>query len=178
MKTIFTMLALVFSMSTVQAQKAIDLDPVTVISPAVQVNSNIGELSVEVKEDYTNQFANNPIGFVKEHFDLKHLDLNDYQEVRVSFINKKGALNATYNSKGDIIRTTQRFKDIPLPPAVRNKVFGENAGWTMVRNSYTASGHSDRIDKEVYKIKLTQGNQTRRVKVVPASVSGGRVVSN
>ena len=46
----------------------------------------------------------------------------------------------------------------------------------MVKNTYTASGKSDQIDKELYRIKLKNGNKSQIVKIVPDRMGSDVVV--
>ncbi len=177
MKTIVSIMLMVFWMGTMHAQ-VISLDPATVkYSPKVKVTTNLGELDFEIKEAYTNHFVSNPIRFIQENFDFKALDIKGEDEVEVSFLSRKGYLIATYDAKGDLVRTSQRFKDIKLPLAVWRDIYSQNVGWKMVSNLYTANGMENRIHKEMYKVKLMNGKQTKNIRLIPETVSGGRVAS-
>lgn len=179
MKTLLS-LFLVFCVGAVQAQKVIKLDPATVTytSPKVLISSNMDNLKFEVKEDFSNHFMSNPIKFVETNFDVKSLGLENYEGVTVSFITKKGHLNASFDKNGELVRTTQRFEQIPIPMAVWNEIYKENVGWTMVSNLYTASGKGNKINKELYKVKLANGNEIKRIKFVPKPVTAGKIASN
>ncbi len=166
-------------MGTAQAQKAITLDPATVnySSPVISVSFNRNNFDLEIREDYFNHFANNPIKFVEEKFDFNSLNLDDFEEVEVKFVSSKGYLKATFDEHGELIRTDQQFKNIALPGHIRNQVYKNNLGWYMVNNKYTASGNTNKIDKELYRINLTDGKKMRRLKFSPAIISEGRMVS-
>lgn len=173
-------LCLVFWMSTAQAQKTIALDPATVnySSPAVLVTANGNNVNLEISEEYFNQFFDNPIKFVEENFDFHSLQLQDFEEAQVRFVTTKGYLNATYDKGGDLVKTSQKFKNIYLPRNIWEQVYKENTGWTMLNNKYTASGKGNKIDKAVYQIKLSDGKKTKNIKISPAVVSEGRMVNN
>jgi hypothetical protein len=165
-------------MSTLQAQKRIQLDEATVTynAPKVVTISNLQNFNLEVKEDYENHFMKNPIRFVLENFDIKSFNLDDeIENIQVSFISRKGYLNATFNKKGELIKTSQRFRDIVLPQKVWRDIYKDNVGWTMASNLYKASGKGSLIDQELFKIKLTQGKQKKYVKYVPQQINEGRV---
>lgn len=173
-------LCLMFWMSTAQAQKTIALDPATVnySSPVILASSNDFNLDLEIREDYLYQFFYNPIKFVEENFDFHSLNLDDSEETEVRFITSKGYLKATYNQNGELVKTAQQFKNIILPRYIWNQVYKENEGWTMVNNKYTASGKTNKIDKEVYRIKLSDGKKMRKIKFSPAVVHEGRIGKN
>ncbi len=178
MKTFIIALILVFGMSTLQAQKVIKLDAATVTykTPKVVTSSNLQNFNFEVKEDHENHFMNNPIRFVQENFDIKSFNFDDdIENIQVSFLSRKGYLNATFNKKGELIKTSQRFRDIVLPLKVRRDVYKDNIGWTMASNLYKASGKGSLIDQELYKFKYTKGKQKKYVKYVPQQINGGRV---
>ncbi len=179
MKTLIITLILVFGMSTLQAQKVVQLDAakVTYKTPKVVTISNLKNFDFEVKEDYENHFMKNPIRFVLENFDVKSLNLNEkgIGDIQVSFLSRKGYLNATFNKKGELIKTSQRFRDIVLPLKVRRDIYKDNIGWTMAGNLYKASGKGSLIDQELYKFKFTQGKQKKYVKYVPQPIIEGRV---
>ena len=180
MKTLIIILILVLGMSTIQAQKVTKLDEarVTYKTSKVVTSSNLQNVNFEVKEAYENHFMKNPISFAQENFDVKSLNLDDdIESILVSFISGKGYLNATFNKEGELIETSQRFRDIVMPLKVRRDIYKDNIGWTMASNLYKASGKGSNIDKELYKIKLTQGKQSKYVKYVPQKTTEGRVAS-
>lgn len=179
MKTIIILL-LLFGMSTVHAQKVIQLDAANLeYSPEKLVAGSEGsELYLLVKENYRNEFISNPIRFMENNFDLSMVDIGDFEEVEVKFLSTKGYLKATFNNDGKLLRTYQHFEDIVLPLAVRTQLFSENLGWTMVSNKYIAKGKENRINKELYKIKMENGKQSKRVTIEPVIEAGGRVAGN
>tara|TARA_R100000935_G_C2821146_1_gene159838 strand:- start:496 stop:1041 length:546 start_codon:yes stop_codon:yes gene_type:complete len=178
MKTLIIILILVLGMSTIQAQKVTKLDEATVTynTSKVVTSSNMQNVEFEVKEAYVNHFMKNPIRFALENFDVKSLNLDDdIESVLVSFISGKGYLNATFNKDGELIETSQRFRDIVMPLNVRRDIYKDNIGWTITSNLYKASGKGSLIDKELYKIKLIQGKEKRNVNYVPQKITEGRV---
>jgi hypothetical protein len=161
-------------MGAMQAQEVIQLGEARIsYNPdAIVVNSDLNSVGFTVKENYIGEFTKNPIQFMKQNFDFKGLlssveNKDDFDGFLVTFKSSKGYLEAVYTSEGELKRTHQRFVDKALPTIVRNQLYLENKGWTMASNKYIASGNSDRIDKEIYKIKLENGNKSRRVKIVP-----------
>ena len=167
-----------------QSQEVIQLDEARVNSSlkAITIDSETGTIRCIVKEGYTGEFSENPIKFMKDRFDFKEflsaiVNKDDFDEYLVTFNSSKGFLEAIYTNDGDLVQTYQRFQDIALPPSVRNQLYLENKGWTHVSNKYTASGKSDGLDRELYKIKLENGNKKRTVKIVPSATLVG-LVSN
>ncbi len=181
-KVILFLFVLCCGFATMQAQEVIQLDEARLgfELEAIEVDSEFGEIRCIVKESYTGEFSENPIRFMTEKFDFKDLlsaivNKDQFDEYLVTFNSSKGFLEAIYTNDGELVQTYQKFQDIALPPAVRNQLYLENKGWTAISNKYTASGKSDRIDKEVYKIKLENGNKKRTVKIVPSATQVGFV---
>lgn len=131
---------------------------------------------VKVKEKFAAQFQSNAIGFAKANFDVhRFIDEADIQsgDVVVTLRSNKGYLEATYDEKGNLLKTSQVFKDIALPSLVRNEIFGEYMGWTMTRNKYQARGLSDQLDEEKYIVVLRKGKDRQRLKITPSKYDYG-----
>ena len=135
---------------------------------------------VKVKENYATQFQSDAIGFTLRNFDInRFIAESNLQkgDVMVTVRSSKGYLTATYDHKGNMLATTQRFKDIALPAMVRNEVYGQYQGWTMTKNKYTASGKEDNIDKEKYIVFLENGKDREKLKITPSALSKTGVAS-
>lgn len=161
-------LLLLVGMATGQAQ-IIQLDEAKVSAKDGKVKAN-SELNFTVLETYSNQFQKNPIAFMKENFDINavimDLQNSDYDSYVVEFKNRKGHLIANFDNEGKLLSTSQAFKNIALPLAICRDLVTNHKGWAMTKNQYLASGTGDVLDKEVYKITLKNGKETRRVKII------------
>jgi len=169
--------------STSQAQQITELEEAKVkFAPnAVEFSSNLDNYNFIVKESFTGEFLKNPIAFMQSNFDINAFIAsvaNEYDEYLVTFKSSKGYLEATFDGEGNLEKTSQRFKDIVLPLNVRRELYKKHKGWTMVQNKYLASGKKDRIDNEVYKIKLVNGNKKQNVKIDPRDIGDSGVASN
>ena len=82
----------------------------------------------------------------------------DYNSYLVRFSTDKGFLEANYSKDGELNRTRQLFKDVALPVAVRNELWRQTEGWSMVKNSYKAKGQRNLLDEELYRIKVVKNN--------------------
>lgn len=143
---------------------------------------SLGDSRYVILEDYSGQFMKNPIGFMKENFNI-HLYIEDmkgedYDSYRVEFRNRKGSLVANFDDKGTLVSTSQRFKDIPLPLVIRKQLLANYGGWAMTKNLYIASGRGDEINKELYKVTMKNGKNLQRVKIVPDKQSRGLASNN
>lgn len=135
---------------------------------------------VRVRENYSAQFQSDAIGFTLKNFDI-HRFINESNiqkgDVLVTVRSSKGYLTATYDRDGNLLATSQKFKNIALPAMVRNEVYGQYQGWTMVKNKYAASGKEDNIDKEKYIVFLENGKDREKLKITPSKFSRSGVAS-
>ena len=67
------------------------------------------------------------------------------------------------------------FKDIALPLAVRNELWRQTEGWSMVKNSYKAKGQRNLLDQELYRIKVVKNNKSKIIKIDPKNINEERV---
>ncbi len=184
MKTLIVFLFAVFFINTGQAQEVTQLGETKVeFTPYTLIQtSNLDTYNVVVKESYVGLFSKNALKFVKENFNasdlIKSINNPDYDTYLVSFKSTKGYLEATYNQDGEMRYSYQSFKDIVLPVDIRNNLFTNYEGWTMVKNKYVASGKGDTLDKELYRIKLKKDNMSQNIKIIPSRIGSDRVVSN
>ncbi len=183
MKPMMILLLILCWISNVEAQEVTQLDEARVtFSPEVSVVTDLDNVELKVKESYPGHFSENPIRFMQENFDIKELlsaiDTKDFDEIQVSFINRKGHLKATFDKDGYLLGTSQQFKNIALPRNVREQLYNENKGWSMIKNKYVASGKSDMIQKEKYRIRLSNGDKKKSITIAPAIPVGGRIASN
>jgi len=182
MKNLFIYSLLLFCVVSVKAQEITLLEETKVtFQPYVtNVNSYLdNSFSVIVDENYTGEFSENPIEFMKKNFDIQSfisfldkrnsngLQKSDYDYYQVTFSTNKGDLVAKFSKEGELEETSQNFKNILVPSDIRRELYRSYKGWNMVKNTYTASGKSDQIDKELYRIKLKDGHRSQIVKIVP-----------
>jgi len=181
MKNLIIYSLLLFFVVSVKAQEVTQLEETTVTFKSIgfDVVSNLDNYSFIVKENHAGEFSKNPINFMKENFDIQsfisfldrqnrsHLRKTDYESYGVTFSSSKGYLEAKFSKDGELVETSQNFKNILVPLNVRRELYRSYKGWNMVKNNYTASGKSDQIDKELYRIKLKNGNKSQIVKIVP-----------
>lgn len=185
MKTLFfsLLLIVVTFAGHAQEQEITQLEEAKVgFAPLDAKISRIGDsFSYSIEEEYSGEFSKDAIAFMKSNFDIDNFIAefggNEYTSYLVTFKSSKGHLAADFNGKGELIKTYQKFQDIVLPLDVRREVYMANKGWTMTSNKYIASGSGDLIEKEVYKVKLENGDQKRTIKLDPRS-AGTSVVVN
>ncbi len=173
-------LLLLAGIATGHAQ-IIQLDEARVDVKNLKIIAEGEGLKFTILEEYSNQFQKNPLGFMKENFDIfpfieQMKGKNDIPYL-VEFKNRKGYLNANFDKRGTLVSTSQKFKNIPLPLAVSRELVKKYKGWAVTKNLYIASGKGENLDKELYKITMKNGKKSKNVKIIPDR-SNREVVSN
>lgn len=83
----------------------------------------------------------------------------------VTFRQKNGNILAKYDRNGKILESMERFKNILLPPAVRNSIYKENPGWTLHSNAYLVSYNQGKEVKKKYKAQIRKGSQKKSLRL-------------
>lgn len=146
---------------------------------AVVVSADSGKLILNVAEEYKGQFSNDPIKFMNDNFnifDFKKSQKEKYDSYLVDFRSNKGHLLATFDRNGELVKTYQRFKNCKMPVSIRQEIFQNNKGWSIVNYKYFATGKSDKIDKETYTVHLVSGKEKKTLKIHPERAT--KIASN
>lgn len=100
------------------------------------------------------------------NFDLKSADfyVDEELEYNVYFKIPQGKILAVFDGEGEIIRTSERFKDIALPLDVVNAVLKKYPGWTIGSDFYLVTYNKNKGVKKMYKLFLEKGKEKKRVK--------------
>ncbi len=176
MKKIITFILVAGWVLTSYSQEVIQLEETTLnFEPTGEILfEDYSNGLVKVKENYQRQFQKDAIAFVNENFDLDRFreeSGNDTGYIYLTVSSSNGHLQATYNGDNELVKTYQRFKDVPLPYDVRNQVYANYAGWTVTKDKYIASGTMSNIDSEKYIVHLERGNEREKIKITPARSS-------
>ncbi len=99
-------------------------------------------------------------------FDIKSLDgyEDEAQEYYVYFNIPVGKILAVYDDKGEIMRTSEKFKDIRLPLAVSNAIVEKYPGWRIEGDIYVVNYRKDEEIIKSYKLFLRKDGMHKRVK--------------
>ncbi|WP_299111321.1 nicotinate-nucleotide adenylyltransferase [uncultured Winogradskyella sp.] len=90
---------------------------------------------------------------------------DEYDSYNVSFYIPKGYAVATYDEDGQLLRTIERYKNVKLPLAVIEAVAERFPNWSIDKDIYKVSYSEPKWEsKKTYKLKLTNGEKTIRVK--------------
>ena len=99
-------------------------------------------------------------------FDLKSLDNyeDEEHEYYVYFKIPQGKILAVYGTDGEIIRTSERFKDVSLPLDVSNAIVRKYPGWKISSDIYLVTYRKNGALKKTYKLFLEKDGNHKRVK--------------
>lgn len=176
MNTLATFIVLAFTATITNAQEIIALDEAKVESPAKysEISRSGDQFSVNIEEDYLGEFEQDPMGFVEKNFDIhKFLAWAQNRKIdacKVSFKTRKGKLDAHYNREGELVRSKFKFKSIDLPYALKQKIYRDNKGWTLVKSTYSGKESAGRDRSSFYRITMQYGKEKRRYKINAASI--------
>ncbi len=89
----------------------------------------------------------------------------NFEAYEVIFSQNNGTNIATYDQKGKILQTSERFKNITLPAFIRNKIHAEHPGWTIHSDLYLVSYYCNSEVKKTCKIQLRKDGQRKNLKI-------------
>lgn len=89
----------------------------------------------------------------------------DYEDYFIYFYLPRGQVLATYDQDGKLLRTAERFKNVAMPPMVRQSIVRRYPEWSTKKDIYVVNynGEYDKV-KKVYKVVLENGDKRMRVK--------------
>lgn len=90
---------------------------------------------------------------------------DDWGLYTVSFYIPDGKIVAVYDDEGKVVRTIERYKDIALPPAVRNAIVERFPNWQLAEDSFRVNFTDEKGPEKTYKVKIKNGDKTMRVKI-------------
>lgn len=184
MRTLFIYLVLVVWAGVSQAQEITELKEAKVgFAPlSSEVTKDGDSYSFKVNEAYQGEFENDALGFMNAYFDIDNFiaEVKDekYDSYQVSFNSKKGHLIADFDKHGNLGATSERFRNILLPADLRERIYKDHQGWTMVKNVHLTQGKSGVLNKNIYRIKLENGKSRKVVKIDALSAERSEVASN
>lgn len=84
---------------------------------------------------------------------------------KISFKAPNALILATFDHKGSLLWTFEKFKNIGCPEKVRNTLYKEYHGWNMVGNTYFVYYLQNRELRKIYKIELQNGDKKQTIKL-------------
>jgi hypothetical protein len=88
----------------------------------------------------------------------KDFDKTSNEPYQMLFKSTSGMISAFYDASGQVVASYEKFKDIMLPEAIRDRVFRDNANWEMISNKYVSNYTDNKLTKRTFKVKLQNGN--------------------
>ena len=84
---------------------------------------------------------------------------------KVRFNGRTGYIIASFNNKGEILKSTEKFKDIRLPIHVLQSISRAYPNASILSTTYTVSYNSESGAKMNYSVKIRKGNLRKRIKI-------------
>ncbi|GGK51327.1 MULTISPECIES: nicotinate-nucleotide adenylyltransferase [Flavobacteriaceae] len=114
-------------------------------------------------------FVAKPVKILEQkvaNFDLTSIDgyEDEENEYFVYFKIPVGKILAVYDKDGEIMRTSEKFKDIRLPLAVSNAIVEKYPGWSIEGDIYLVKYIKDEKISKTYKLFLQKNGEHKRVK--------------
>ena len=153
--------SLVYSQNDVQ--KNIILEPVT-IKPL-----NLSYLK-EVQREDTPEFAIN-LQNEAARYDITEDPIFDkeFEAYEVIFRSKNdessGLITATYDSKGKIMSSIERYKNVLLPRTVRDVINEKYPGWIIYKDIYLVTYRDNSKSKQVFKVQIRKDGEKKNLKL-------------
>jgi hypothetical protein len=84
---------------------------------------------------------------------------------KVIFRRTNGWIVTMYANNGKIIRTTEKFKNIALPLAIRNAAYAEYPDYTFHGNNYFVSYQGENDISKLYYVQMSNDNEKKNLKI-------------
>lgn len=151
---------LAFAQASSEERGALELEGITVMPANMGyytnvVNGGIKAMKVVELQKTVASFDITKSSIYDDKKRLYHLEFN----------HKDGNILTTFNRNGRIMKSFERYKNIPFPLTVRNSIYKAYPGWFAEANTYIVSYNSGEDSKKVLKVKLAREGRTKRIKV-------------
>lgn len=90
---------------------------------------------------------------------------NEKSTYNVVFKDGNNMINATFNNKGVIIKSFERYKDIKLPYKFSSQIMKENPGWSYEDIQCEIQYSQGKPKLISYTVKIKKGTQTKSIKI-------------
>ena len=87
------------------------------------------------------------------------------QLFNVTFKSDRGYIVASYDNKGKVVLTRERFRNMALPKQLLVAIGKKYPGWVVDKTSYSLVYNRGIETAKTYKVKLRNGRQVKRLKV-------------
>lgn len=102
------------------------------------------------------------------YYDLEESPVYDdsYDTYEVFFSHSDGRVIATYDKDGRIVKSFEKFKDIPIPTPISNTVLDAYPDWTISKHTYVVSYYRDKSITKTYHFQIKKGRNKKNLKMV------------
>ena len=87
------------------------------------------------------------------------------ESFKTIFRGDKGYIIATYDNKGTILKTTERYRDIKLPKNVIRSVLSQYPNSDFLKVVYTVNYKYQKDVEKTYKIQIMKDNSIKNLKI-------------
>lgn len=145
---------------------------ITIPSFSQEVLPEVTVVAVNYKylKSVDNKEAAQPVKLLERKaaaFDVKNSEYyeDEYDTYFISFYLPEGRVLAAYDKDGKLLRTAEKFKNVALPPAVRQSVGNRFPQWRISKDVYLVNYYDAGGSKKMYKLLLENGSKRIRVKI-------------
>jgi len=193
MKKVILSLALVASFGMIQAQNSFQDDAAYVSANEFEVNNDLEILNsnaVEEAPDLTSEDLSYEYSDLDEN--IEYLDevqspstpnaIRKYQVMaslydvtqsyifdgrsepfQVVFKTDKGTIVTTYDWKGEVLTSEEKFRNVALPNNLVKKALNGRDGWQVIRTNYFVSYAQGRDAVKKYTVQITNGKKRKKI---------------
>ena len=169
MRNLIFCLFLIGGMSIGHSQIVLKEAKVDYNRASMQVDPVTKSVQLEIPETYVGEFQEDPLSFIQENFSIQQLvEANrkfKFDSYDVYFTSRKGKVLAKFDKNGELISSYHRFKNVELPEDVKMQILQNYKNSKVVNNRHILSTRNLLIDKEFYKVKIQDGNKTKRLRI-------------
>lgn len=135
----------------------------------MKLDPNSNQLVIKIPEKVVGEFQKDPLSFVRDKFDIQKFvrdnEEKDYGRYIVHFKSLNGSLIANFKDDGSLVSSHQKFKNVKLPEDARLQILAKYRDARVVKNNYSAFSRGWDLKKEFYRVKIKDGDRTRRLKI-------------
>lgn len=169
MKNLILCLALIGFISVSHSQIVLKETRVEYKPVSMEVDPATNSVSLVIPESYYGEFQEDPLTFIQDKFNVNQLIQENkkmkFDSYQVYFDSKKGSVLANFDKDGSLVSTYQRFKDVSLPDDVKMQILQNYKNSKVVSNRHIMATKNFLIEKEFYRVKIQDGNKTRKLKI-------------
>lgn len=169
MKTLIICLLLVGMIHTGHSQIVLTEARVEYTPYSMKADPVTNMVTLDIKENHVGEFQEDPLAFIRDRFYIhqfiKENEDRNFIFYEVNFKTKKGNVLARYDEDGEMVSTTQRFKNVTLPDDVKLEILRNYKHSRILKNKHIVTSKNWLVDKEYFKVKIQDGDQVRRMRI-------------